>query len=59
MRAGGDWLLYMFRFYAARTNQNKEYKIWTGDNHPEEITSQDFLLNKLNYIHNNPIRAGW
>jgi REP element-mobilizing transposase RayT len=54
-----EWLLYMFRFYAARTNQNKEFKIWTGDNHPEEITSHEFLLNKLNYIHNNPVRAGW
>jgi REP element-mobilizing transposase RayT len=54
-----DWLLHMFRFHANRTNQNKEFKIWTGDNHPEEIHSQDFLLSKLNYIHNNPVRAGW
>ena len=54
-----EWLLYMFRFFAKRTNQNKEFKIWTGDNHPEEITSQEFLLTKLNYIHQNPVRAGW
>ncbi len=54
-----DWLLYMFRFYANRTNQNKEFKIWTGDNHPEEIASHEFLLSKLNYIHENPVRAGW
>ncbi len=54
-----DWLLHMFRFYANRTNQNKDYKIWTGDNHPEEISSQEFLMTKLNYIHDNPVRAGW
>lgn len=54
-----EWLLYMFRFHAARTNRNKEYKIWTNDNHPEEITSREFLLPKLNYIHENPVRAGW
>ena len=54
-----DWLLHMFRFHANRTNQNKEFKIWTGNNHPEEIRSQDFLMSKLNYIHNNPVRAGW
>lgn len=54
-----EWLLYMFRFFANKTNQNKDYKVWTGDNHPEEITSREFLLEKLNYIHQNPVRAGW
>jgi putative transposase len=52
------WLLYMFNFYAQRTNNNKFFKIWTGDNHPEEIHSQPFMMTKLNYIHNNPVRAG-
>jgi putative transposase len=54
-----SWLLHMFRFYANRTNQNKDYKTWRGNNHPEEITSHDFLMTKLNYIHENPVRAGW
>lgn len=54
-----SWLLHMFRFYANKTNQNKEFKIWTGNNHPEEIFSHDFLMSKLNYIHQNPVRAGW
>ena len=49
----------MFLFYGNRTNQNKEFKIWTGDNHPEEITTHEFLMTKLNYIHENPVRAGW
>jgi putative transposase len=53
-----EWLLYMFKFFANKTNQNKDYKIWTGDNHPEQITSQIFLIQKLNYIHENPVRAG-
>lgn len=53
-----DWLLHMFRFHANRTNQNKEFNIWTNDNHPEEIFSQDFLMSKLNYLHENPVRAG-
>ena len=53
-----DWLLHMFRYHARETNQNKEYKVWSGDNHPEEITSEKFLRTKLNYIHENPVRAG-
>lgn len=53
-----EWLLYMFKFYANQTLANKEYKIWTNDNHPIEIASEDFFYQKLNYIHNNPVRAG-
>jgi len=54
-----SWLLHMFRFYAKSTNQNMEYKIWISGSHPEEITLHDFLMTKLNYIHENPVRAGW
>jgi REP element-mobilizing transposase RayT len=53
-----DWLLYMFRFYGNRTNANENFKVWTGNNHPEEIHSESFLQTKLNYIHENPVRAG-
>jgi len=54
-----NWLQYMFEFYAAPSNKHSEYKMWTGDNHPEEITSEKFLRTKLNYIHENPVRAGF
>jgi len=54
-----DWLLHMFEYHAKRTNQNKEFKIWTGDNHPEEIFSEPFVKIKMDYIHQNPVRAGW
>lgn len=53
-----EWLLYMFGFFANRTNANKYFKVWTGNNHPEETHSESFLKSKLNYIHQNPVRAG-
>jgi putative transposase len=52
-----DWLLYMFNFYSNKTNANDKYKVWTNGNHPEEIYSNEFMLTKLNYIHQNPTRA--
>jgi putative transposase len=53
-----DWLLHMFRFYANDTNANDNFKVWTNNNHPEEIYTHDFMLTKLNYLHDNPVRAG-
>ena len=53
-----DWLLHMFRYHAKYASDNEEFKLWTGDNHPEEIHSNSFFMSKLNYIHQNPVRAG-
>ena len=53
-----EWLLHMFNFYSRQTLANKKFKIWTNNNHPEEIFSQDFFYQKLLYIHQNPVRAG-
>lgn len=53
-----EWLIYMFEFFAKRTNANQFFKVWTSNNHPEEVYSREFLLSKLNYIHLNPVRAG-
>jgi putative transposase len=46
-----NWLLWLLK-------NEDEITFWQPDNHPEEIISQAFFLQKLNYIHQNPIRAG-
>ena len=53
-----EWLLYMFHFYSNKTNKNKDFKIWADGNHPEEIFTESFMKTKLDYIHENPVRAG-
>ena len=29
------------------------------DNHPEELITDELIDRKLNYIHHNPVIAGW
>jgi putative transposase len=53
-----EWLLYMFSFYANQTAANDYFKVWTNNNHPEAIYTDSFMRTKLNYIHENPVRAG-
>jgi REP element-mobilizing transposase RayT len=52
-----DWLLDKFGFEAKRTGRAENYKIWRDDNHPIDMTTID-MLEKLDYMHNNPVRAG-
>ena len=54
-----DWLLHMFRFHAKYRVSYDEYHFWQNDNHPIECASFEITQQKLNYIHNNPVRAGY
>jgi putative transposase len=33
-------------------------QFWRQDNHPIEVYCLEFITQKLNYIHDNPVRAG-
>lgn len=52
-----DWLKMIFEFHAKFKNK-QDFQIWTHENHGEHIYSQKFIKQKLDYIHNNPVRAG-
>jgi REP element-mobilizing transposase RayT len=53
-----SWLLSAFE-YAGRTNRKiKDYKVWQDGYHPEEIITQPFMDQKLDYIHYNAVEAG-
>jgi len=52
-----DWLLDKFSFEARKTRRAENYKIWTDSNHAIEMGDFD-IMQKLHYIHDNPVRAG-
>ena len=52
------WLLNTMSFYANNNKRNSNYQFWTHDNHPMEINTLPFATQKINYIHNNPVKAG-
>ena len=43
-------------------NENSDdvsHKVWLSDNHPIELETGKFILQKMGYIHENPVRAGF
>ena len=52
-----EWLLDRFWFAGANDKRIKNYRFWQEGNHVEEIYTMEFLTQKLNYIHHNPVRA--
>jgi hypothetical protein len=53
-----DWMLNVFKSNASERQTNKYYQVWTHENHAILIYSNEFIREKIEYIHNNPVRAG-
>lgn len=51
-----EWMLTYFKESCKHLKRNQKYKVWQDGNHAEEIFSTRFLYQKLNYIHNNPVK---
>jgi hypothetical protein len=54
-----EWLIYMFSFFAKKNQRPSAHQFWQTDNHPIDLYTSRVIQQKLNYIHNNPVRANW
>ena len=52
-----DWLLLVFRYHAKFNKNNVKYQVWQQDNRPKEMLHPKFIMQKINYIHNNPVAS--
>jgi REP element-mobilizing transposase RayT len=53
-----EWLLEIFAESCAHLKRDQQYKVWQDGYHAEELQSNKFIYQKLNYIHQNPVADG-
>lgn len=53
-----EWLLYMFNYFANKSKQYKKFHFWQYTNHPVELYTNELIDQKIDYIHQNPVKAG-
>ena len=53
-----NWMLRLFKHAAKRQNKKGKYQVWTHENHAILLYSNKIIQEKVDYIHNNPVRAG-
>ena len=51
------WMLNRFEIACKSDNKITNYKFWKDGNEAKEIHTNYFFEQKLNYIHNNPVKA--
>ena len=52
-------LLRLLEVFKLRHKKDRQYQVWQEGSHPQEIINERMMTQKINYIHNNPVRAGY
>jgi len=53
------WLLWMFKKAGRKNNRNSNFQLWQQHSHPIELDTNAMMDQRLNYIHLNPVAAGF
>jgi len=48
----------VFRYHAKYNKRSCKEQFWTHENHAVELSTNSMIDTSLNYIHENPVRAG-
>ena len=54
-----DWMMWQFKNAGFRNSNNNDFQFWIQDNHPIQLSTPEMVVQRLNYIHNNPVEAGF
>ncbi|MGC3988084.1 MAG: transposase [Chthoniobacteraceae bacterium] len=57
---GRKWLLNQLAHYrAGHKKATREHQVWQEGSHPQAILTDETMRQKLDYLHNNPVKRGW
>ncbi len=54
-----EWMVRMFEKAGTKNSNNKKYQFWQQHNHPIELSDNKLIDQKLDYLHDNPIKEGF
>ena len=54
-----EWLLWMMERAGKKNSNNNDWQLWQQHNHPIELLNKEMFFQKLEYIHQNPVEAGF
>jgi len=54
-----EWLINSFKKAALQKSNAYQHQFWQHDNHPIELWTAAVIDQKINYIHDNPVEAGF
>jgi REP element-mobilizing transposase RayT len=53
------WMLKIFKEHGKQNKLNQNHQFWQNGNHPVALFSNKVIQQKIDYIHDNPVKAGF
>lgn len=53
------WMIEMMMKAGKAKSNNHDFQFWQQHNHPIELSTNEILQQKIDYIHENPVKAGF
>ncbi len=52
-------MLAIFKETGKKNKRNYDFQLWQQHNHPIELSSNEMMDQRFDYIHDNPVKAGF
>ncbi|CAN5304227.1 transposase [soil metagenome] len=59
MESRREWMYWMMERAGRKNSNNKDFQFWQQNNQPIELNTNELIDQKLEYIHMNPVDAGF
>ena len=53
-----EWLLNQLAYYKAAHKTGSQHQVWQEGLHPQAMAGDEMMLQKLDYLHHNPVKRG-
>ncbi len=53
------WLINQIEYWKKDFKHKSNFQIWQEGYHPQQIFNDEILFQKIEYIHNNPVKRGF
>ncbi|MFN8237789.1 MAG: transposase [Chitinophagales bacterium] len=54
-----EWMIQMMEEAGRQNSNNRGFQLWQQDNHPIALSTEKIMHQKLDYLHDNPVEAGF
>ena len=56
---GREWLINQLAYYKSSHKTASQHQVWQEGVHPQAIVGDEMMMQKLTYLHENPVKRGW
>ncbi len=52
-------ILKILQYHKRKHKKDRAYQLWQEGSHPQAVTNEDMMFQKIEYIHGNPVKCGY